>query len=222
MAGDKAQEGFRGRSFLHHTIHSAIAALCQGSRLHSAGAAALPKQRRCTSDFTWEEQLVIKNNNLEVFELYFPWLPHAQHLNSADKSCAFGFNILIHFYYRAGWSLQPGFVGGIEDLLHAWPRTVHSSLPVTALRGNNVWLYCQKIVLKIILTSDSSFDPRGSSKTDIRGKYFVGYIFWSISWIYIYIFFCPKGLKLAETPGFTQKLAQWQNGFHVSECRSPL
>lgn len=73
-----------------HRVHSTSAALCQISRHCSVGAAALSKPRRDMSDFRWEEQLVIKNNNLEVLELYFPWLPHAQNLNPTDKSCTFG------------------------------------------------------------------------------------------------------------------------------------
>lgn len=128
-----AHEGFRGRSFLCHIVHSASTAICQVSQLCSAGAAVLPKQQGCTSDFRWEEQLVIKNNNPEVFEFHFPWLPHAQILNSTDKSCAFGFNILMQLYSCGGWSLQPWFVGGMKDLPHAWPSTAHSSLSGTAI-----------------------------------------------------------------------------------------
>lgn len=97
-------------------FHNADTTFCQVSKLFSSGASILPKQRHCTSNFRWEEQLVIKNNNPEVFEFYFPWLPHAQNLNSTDGSCVFVFNILMHFSSRAGWSLQPGFVGGVKDL----------------------------------------------------------------------------------------------------------
>lgn len=78
-------------------VHSPTTALCQIFRLCSVGAAALSKPQQDRSDFRQEEQLVIKNNNLEVFGLYFPWLPHAQNLNPADKSCTFGFNIPMLF-----------------------------------------------------------------------------------------------------------------------------
>lgn len=176
MTGDKAHKGFRGRSSLHHGVHSASAALCQVSRLCSAGAAALPKQQHCTSDFRWEEQLLIKNNNLEVSELYFPWLPHAQNLDSTDKSCAFGFNILSQsrlesaawvFRWREGSLSMPDLVLLIPPCLE--------QLFVT-LRGNGAWLCCQQIVLRRILTGYSHFDPRGSSKTDITENQFVGVV----------------------------------------------
>lgn len=116
VAGYEANESFRGEGFSIMEFHNADTTFCQVSKLFSSGASILPKQRHCTSNFRWEEQLVIKNNNPEVFEFYFPWLPHAQNLNSTDGSCAFVFNILMHFSSRAGWSLQPGFVGGMKDL----------------------------------------------------------------------------------------------------------
>lgn len=131
--------GFRGR-IPPQRVHSSLSplssefpALCQFSRLCSVGAAALSKPRRDMSDFRQEEQLVIKNNNLEVFELYFSWLPHAQNLNPSDKSCTFGFNMLMLSYSRAGWSPQPGFVGGTKSFPDTWPSTAHSSLPGTVI-----------------------------------------------------------------------------------------
>lgn len=125
-----------------HRVPSTSAALCHISRHCSVGAAALPKPRRDMSDFRREEQLVIKNNNLEVLELYFPWLPHAQNLNPTDKSCTFGFNILMLFYSRAGWSPQPGFVGGTKDLPDTWLSAAHSSLPGTVIYNSQrkLWM----------------------------------------------------------------------------------
>lgn len=175
-------------------VQSPLTALWQISRLRSVGAAALSKPRRDMSDFRQEEQLVIKNNNIEVFELYFPWLPHAQNLNPTDKSCTFGFDILMLFYSRAGWSPQPGFVRWHKEFPWHLAQSVLLIPPCLqqsfiTLRGSCAWLCCQQIVLKWILTSYSHFDPRHSSKTDIRENLFVGFE------LFLSDFFSSQGIK---------------------------